>query len=51
MVAKLLPARLLPDHIQRIKKALSLYGGERAPLESDNMVITFSRDDATYQAI
>lgn len=51
MVAKLLPARLLPDHIQRIKKALSLYGGELAPLESDNMVITFSRDDATYQAI
>jgi len=51
MVAKLLPGRLLPDHIKRIGKALSLYGGELAPLESDNMVITFSRDDGTYKAI
>jgi uncharacterized membrane protein affecting hemolysin expression len=51
MVLKLLPARLLPDHIQRIRKALSLYGGELAPMESDNMVITFNREDATYQAI
>jgi uncharacterized membrane protein affecting hemolysin expression len=51
MVAKLLPARLLPEHIQRIGKALSLYGGELAPLEGDNMVINFSRDDAIYQAI
>jgi len=51
MVAKLLPARLLPEHIQRIGKALSLYGGELAPLEGDNMVISFSRDDAAYRAI
>jgi uncharacterized membrane protein affecting hemolysin expression len=51
MVAKLLPARLLPEHIQRIAKALSLYGGELAPLEGDNMVINFSRNDAIYQAI
>jgi len=51
MVAKLLPARLLPKHIQRIAKALSVYGGELAPLEGDNMVINFSRDDVIYQAI
>jgi uncharacterized membrane protein affecting hemolysin expression len=51
MIAKLLPSRLLPAYIQRIRKALALYGGELSPLASDNMVITFSRGDATYNAI
>jgi len=51
MVAKIRPARLLPDHIRHIRKALSLYGGDLAPLEGDNMMINFNREDAIFQAI
>jgi uncharacterized membrane protein affecting hemolysin expression len=51
LVIKLRPARLLPQHLQRIRKALSLYGGEMAPLDGDNVVVTFSQRDPFFQAI
>ena len=51
LVIKLQPARLLSQHMQRIQKALSLYGAELAPLDGDHVVATFSRRDPVFQAI
>jgi len=51
MVVKLRPARLLPDYLPRMQRALALYCGNMAPPDGDTMLVYFTRDEPIFRAI